>query len=46
MNKKDIRDNIILAVVMLLLMIGACKAALRGGIAYDVLKAEIAAKQK
>ena len=36
MNKKDIRDNIILAVVMLLLMIGACKAALRGGIAYDV----------
>ncbi len=36
MNKKYIRDNIILAVVMLLLMVGTCMATLRGGVAYDV----------
>ncbi|SEQ81684.1 Murein DD-endopeptidase MepM and murein hydrolase activator NlpD, contain LysM domain [Lachnospiraceae bacterium NE2001] len=36
MDKRDIRDNLILAVVMLLLMVLACRSALRGGIAYDV----------
>jgi len=36
MNKKEIRDNLILAIIIFLVMIGVSKAALKGGIAYDV----------
>lgn len=36
-NKKDIRDNFILATVIFLLMILACRAAIGGDMSYDVL---------